>query len=168
MNKILLVDDDPYILSALQRTLRHFMQGEELQIETFTNPLEALNRICECEFDLIISDYMMPQLNGAELLEALKEVAPDTVRIMLSASSDFDTMLSTINQAQAFRFMLKPWDRQALEQNVRLALQLRATLLVARDGVVELTAEQREGARLEAEEPGILTVRRDSDGAILM
>lgn len=168
MSKILLVDDDPYILSALQRTLRHILQGEQLQIETFTNPLEALNRVCECDFDLIISDYMMPQLNGAELLEALKEVAPDTVRIMLSASTDFETVLSTINQAQAFRFMLKPWHADALEQNVRLALQLRASLLAAKDGGGTVSAQQREAARLEAEEPGIMAVRRDSDGAILL
>lgn len=166
MNNILLVDDDAGILSALQRTLRQIFRGEALQIETFTNPIDALNRICVCDFDVIISDYMMPQLSGAELLEALKEVAPNTVRIMLSASSDFSTVLSTINQAQAFRFMLKPWDPAELEQNVRQALALRATLVAGKASTD--TPQQREAARLEAEEPGIMQVRRDADGAILL
>jgi two-component system probable response regulator PhcQ len=166
MSKILLVDDDPHVLSALQRTLRLMFQDEQPQIEAFTNPMDALNRICTCDFDLVISDYRMPQLNGAELLEALKEVAPDTVRIMLSASAEFDTMLHTINQAQAFRFMLKPWDPVQLEDNVRQALALRASLLAAKSAGP--SAEQLEAARLEAEEPGILHVRRDADGAILL
>jgi len=100
------------------------------------------------------------------LLEALKEVAPDTVRIMLSASAEFDTMLHTINQAQAFRFMLKPWNPVELEDNVRLALALRARLLAAKAAAP--SAQEIEAARLEAEEPGMLHVRRNADGAILL
>jgi two-component system probable response regulator PhcQ len=166
MSKILLVDDDPHVLNALQRALRLQFPRDAPQIEAFTNPMEALARICTCDFDLVISDYRMPQLNGAELLEALKEVAPDTVRIMLSASAEFDTMLHTINQAQAFRFMLKPWDPVALEENVRLALALRASLVAAKAAVP--SAAELEAARLEAEEPGMLHVRRNADGAILL
>lgn len=168
MIKILLVDDDPHVLSALQRALRLLFAHEQPQIEAFTHPMEALNRICSCDFDLVLSDYMMPQLNGAQLLEALREVAPDTVRIMLSASAQFDTMLHTINQAQAFRFMLKPWHQAELETNVREALALRAKLLAVNSASAAPTPQQSEAARLEAEEPGILYVRRDADGAILL
>lgn len=168
MIKILLVDDDPHVLSALQRALRLLFAHEQPQIEAFTHPMEALNRICSCDFDLVLSDYMMPQLNGAQLLEALREVAPDTVRIMLSASAQFDTMLQTINQAQAFRFMLKPWHPAELETNVREALALRARLLAVNSASAAPTPQQTEAARLEAEEPGILYVRRDADGAILL
>ena len=172
MSTILLVDDDPHILSALQRALlqQPWPDGAKPIIETFTNPFDALNRICVCEFDLIICDYMMPRMSGGELLQALRDVAPDTVRIMLSGSSTFDTMLSAINEAQAFRFLCKPWDPAELFDAVRLGLEQRATLVAARARAAEpaLTLQELEARRLEAEEPGLLTVRRDADGSVIL
>ena len=84
MRKILLVDDEINVLNALQRALRQQLAIEGLQIETFTNPLAALQRCCECDFDIVISDYRMPELSGVEFLHTLKEIAPGTVRMMLS------------------------------------------------------------------------------------
>jgi DNA-binding NtrC family response regulator len=169
MTKILLVDDDPNVLSALQRSLlQQWSVAERPQIEAFTNPFDALNRICVCDFDLVICDYLMPQMSGGELLQALRDVAPDTVRIMLSGSSSYQTMLSAINEAQAFRFLPKPWDSAELAESVRLALAQRATLLAARPGAAEPTPQELEARRLEAEEPGLLNVRRDADGSIIL
>ncbi|WEF34769.1 response regulator [Pseudoduganella chitinolytica] len=170
MRKILLVDDDPHILSALQRALLQLWHGTERpQIECFTNPFEALNRICVCEFDVVICDYMMPQMSGGELLQALRDVAPDTVRIMLSGSPSFDTMLSAINEAQAFRFLRKPWDANELADSLHLALEQRAALLAARaPAPVAPSPQELEARRLEAEEPGLLTVRRDADGSVIL
>jgi len=167
MSKIVLVDDDPNILSALQRALLQGWPGPDRpQIESFTNPFDALNRICVCEFDLIICDYMMPQMSGGELLQALRDVAPDTVRIMLSGSATFDTVLSAINEAQAFRFLRKPWDAKELLETVRLGLEQRAALLAAK--APSLTPQELEARRLEAEEPGLLTVRRDANGSVIL
>ncbi len=172
MNKILLIDDDPNILSALQRALLQQWTGAERpQIEGFTDPFDALNRICTCDFDLVICDYMMPRMSGGELLQVLKDVAPDTVRIMLSGSSEFDTVLSAINQAQAFRFLRKPWDPDELAESVRLGLEQRAALLAARGQTpagAALTPQELEARRLEAEEPGLLKVRRAADGSIIL
>ena len=162
--KILLVDDELRVLNALQRALRLMFRDTAPQIESFTNPFDALNRICACDFDLVICDHAMPQMSGGELLQALRDVAPDTVRIMLSASSEFDTVLSAINQAQVFRFMRKPWDAAELERNVQQAMALRAGL----PGQPQPTPQELEARRLEAEEPGLLVVRRDADGAIIL
>lgn len=169
---IILVDDDVNILSALRRALQQ-MTETTLQIESFTDPFKALRRIFEFEFDLIICDYMMPQMSGGELLQSLREVAPDTVRIMLSGSSSFDTVVSAINDAHAFRFMRKPWDADELAANVRLGLEMRTTLLAARAARAAApksmpTPQEIEAARLDAEEPGMLTVRRDANGWIIL
>ena len=168
---IMLVDDDVNILSALRRALQQ-MSETTLQIESFTDPFKALRRIFEFEFDLIICDYMMPQMSGGELLQSLKEVAPDTVRIMLSGSSSFDTVVSAINEAHAFRFMRKPWDAEELAENVRLGLEMRTTLLAARSAGAAPrsapSAQELEAARLEAEEPELLRVRRDDNGWIIL
>ena len=162
--KILLVDDEVNVLAALQRALQQIFRDAAPQIESFTDAFGALNRICSCDFDIVICDYMMPQMDGADLLQALKDVAPDTVRIMLSASTEFETVLGAINRAQAFRFMRKPWDADELEQNVRLAMALRAAL----PGAQRPTPQELEARRLEAEEPGLLAVRRDADGSIIL
>jgi DNA-binding NtrC family response regulator len=160
MRHILLIDDEALVLSALQRQLQQLFRGEHLRLEAFTDPFAALQRICEQDFDVVISDFMMPQLSGGELLQALKDVAPQTVRIMLSGSTSFDTALSAINQAQVFRFIAKPWQPEELERTLREALQQRAA--------PPPSAQELEAQRLEQEEPGILRVRRAPDGSIIL
>lgn len=168
MSKILLVDDDPNILSALQREIRLCLRDAAVQTETYTNPVDALHRICECDFDLVISDFTMPELSGADLLQALKDVAPNTVRIMLTASTEITTAVSAINQAQVFRFIQKPWLPADLQDAVRQALAQRAAQLAAAGTAPPLSAQDLEAQRLEAEEPGILHVRRTDDGSIIL
>ncbi len=164
MTRILLIDDEALMLSALQRELQQLFRGKALLLECYTNPYAALKRICEQEFDVVICDFMMPQMSGGELLQALKNVAPQTVRIMLSASTAFDTALSAINQAAAFRFIRKPWEPEELAQTLREALQLRASTLTQ----PAPTAQELEAQRLEQDEPGILHVKRAPDGSIIL
>lgn len=162
MSAILLIDDDAHVLAALERALRQMLREAPPEIEAYADPFAALARICEREFDLVICDYMMPQISGGELLRVLKDVAPHTVRIMLSASTEYGTVVSAINEAGAFRFMSKPWDAAELEQNVRQALALRA------GQQAPPTPQEQEARRLEAEEPGLLQVRRDADGSVIL
>ncbi|NYE61036.1 hypothetical protein FHW58_002188 [Duganella sp. 1224] len=166
MSRILLVDDEPNMLSALQRALRQSKALAGAQIETFTNPFDALNRICVCEFDLVVSDFMMPEMTGGDFLQALKDVAPTTVRIMLTASNDFRTAMTAINEAHVFRFISKPWQQAELEQNILQGLEERQRLLA--EAGQRPTAQELEARRLEQEEPGLLHVRRSDDGSIIL
>lgn len=168
MTRLLLLDDEVHLLQALKRELRLLMP--DVQIECFSNPYEAINRVCVCEFDVVIADYRMPEMSGVAFLQALRDIAPDTVRMMLSASTEFDIALSAINDAQVFRFIPKPWQSAELEANIRLALELRARLLAERDPLRTMpeSAEEIEAQRLEAEEPGILHVKRAPDGSIIL
>ena len=172
MSRIMLVDDEPNMLSALQRALRQSDTLAGAQIETFSNPFDALNRICVCEFDLVVSDFMMPEMSGGDFLQALRDVAPLTVRIMLSASNDFKTAMAAINDANVFRFIQKPWQQAELEQSILQGLQERARLLVELgrqlDGAAAPTPQELEARRLEQEEPGLLDVKRAPDGSIIL
>lgn len=168
MTRILLVDDDPNITRALQREIRLCLGSGDVQTETYTNPFDALNRICVCDFDLVISDFSMPELSGVDLLQTLKDVSPNTVRIMLTASTEIGTAIGAINQAQVFRFIQKPWQPAALQDTVRQALAHRAALLAEAAQQPPLSPQEREAQRLEAEEPGILDVRRSDDGSIIL
>lgn len=172
MRRILLLDDEMNVLLALQRSMRAHLKIADLRVEIFTNPYHALERVCACEFDLAISDFRMPQMTGVAFLQALKDIAPNTVRIMLSASTEFETAMSAINDAHVFRFIPKPWNLADLENNIGEALAQRDRLL-AEQGLSAppaqpLTPQELEARRLEAEEPGLLKVNWGPDGSIIL
>lgn len=175
MRRILLVDDEINVLNALVRAMRQHLEIADLQIETFTDPFDALTRCAEVTFDVVISDFRMPQMTGVEFLHAIMEVAPDTVRMILSASTEFETVMSAINEAQVFRFIPKPWQVGDLRENIRLALEHRDALheqheLADRQRVQDGTMSREEQAlrKMEEEEPGLLKVKWGPNGEIIM
>jgi response regulator RpfG family c-di-GMP phosphodiesterase len=117
-----------------------------------------------CEFDLVVSDFMMPEMSGGEFLQALKDVAPTTVRIMLSASTDFRTAMTAINDAHVFRF--KPWQQAELEQNILQGLEERRRLL-AEGGAGAERAGTR-SAPAGGRGAGPAARRRNDDGSIIL
>ena len=175
MRHILLVDDEPNVLNALVRAMKQHLNIGEVQIETFLNPFDALNRCCEREYDIVISDYRMPQMTGVDFLQALKNVAPSTVRMILSASTEFETVTAAINEAQVFRYIPKPWQVADLKDNIRLALIERDRLVeearlanASRVKEATLSPSEVEAQLLEEEEPGLLTVKWGPNGEILL
>jgi two-component system probable response regulator PhcQ len=168
MRRIMLVDDEVHVLSALQRTMRPFLQEYEVEIETFSDPELAMLRCAEVSFDIVMSDYRMPGLTGADFLQMVKGIQPDAVRLMLSASTEFAEVSNAINRAEVFRYVAKPWECEELKKVFLLAFARRDETLKARPPATAMSAQDREKHRLEAEEPGITQVRRDPDGAVYL
>ncbi len=175
MRRILLVDDEINVLNALVRAMRQHLQIEDLKIETFTDPFDALTRCAEVQFDIVISDFRMPQMTGVEFLTAIKAEAPNTVRMILSASTEFETVTSAINEAQVFRYIPKPWQVGDLQENIRLALAHRDELLKldlladqqrVREGTI--SPSEQDARRMEQDEPGLLKVKWGPNGEIIM
>ncbi len=117
--RMLLVDDEPNVLKALQRIFRQ----ENYVIVTATDGLEALNLLSQEAFHLMISDYMMPGMNGAELLKQAKVVRPDMIRIMMTGHADTGAVMGAINEGAVYKFILKPWNDDDLRVTVALALE---------------------------------------------
>ncbi len=175
MRRILLVDDDPNVLHALVRALRVSLKIDALRIETFTDPRLALARCAEFGFDIVISDFRMPDMSGIEFLLELKLIAPNTVRMILSASTEFETVMSAINEAEVFRYIAKPWIIAELDENIRLALEYRDKMLEDQHLADQLrvqsgtlTPQELEARRLEEDEPGIMQVNWAPDGSIIL
>jgi diguanylate cyclase (GGDEF)-like protein/PAS domain S-box-containing protein len=103
---ILLVDDEPSILAALRRLLRR----EGYNILAATSGAEALDLLATHEVGVVISDARMPTMSGAEFLGRVREIHPDTVRIMLSGYTDLEAVTQAVNRGELFRFLTKPWD----------------------------------------------------------
>jgi YesN/AraC family two-component response regulator len=173
MRRILLVDDEANVLSALKRSIRQCDLGPEIQVEVFTDPRLALERSVEVPFDIVISDYRMPAMDGVQFLLKYKEIQPDTVRVMLSAFSDFETLMQAINQAEVFRYIAKPWQSEEINGIMQLALErhdkAREDLRLFNELRVqlgEMTPQEAEAKRLEEEEPGITKVNWGPDGSV--
>jgi len=173
MRRILLVDDEINVIHALQRDIRKCSGSEEFRVETFTDARLALERSKEVPFDIVISDYRMPDMNGVEFLRAYRQIQADSVRIVLSASTEFDTLMSAINQAEVFRYIAKPWNLDDVKDIIRLALERRDQSredlrlfneLRAQAG--ELSPQELEAKKLEEQEPGITQVNWGPDGSV--
>jgi type II secretory ATPase GspE/PulE/Tfp pilus assembly ATPase PilB-like protein/DNA-binding response OmpR family regulator len=117
--RILLVDDEPGVLKALTRVFRQ----ENYEVVTASNAAEALEWLKNEAVQVIISDYMMPGMNGADLLKRIKALYPETLRIMLTGHADTGAVMGAINEGAVYKFILKPWNDDDLRVSVALALE---------------------------------------------
>ncbi len=101
--KILIVDDE----KAIRESLQMFLSEEGFSSDTASNGEEALKKIEENKFDLVISDLKMPQLGGIELLEKSSGISPDTFFIIMTAYASVDTAITALRNG-AFDYLIKP------------------------------------------------------------
>ncbi|MDP2792603.1 MAG: EAL domain-containing protein, partial [Sulfurisoma sp.] len=116
---LLLVDDEAGILNSLKRLLRR----EGYRILTTTDPMEGLEMLATNDVQVIISDQRMPQMSGTEFLNRVKELHPDTIRMVLSGYTDLQSITDAINRGAIWRFLTKPWEDEALRKLVREAFR---------------------------------------------
>lgn len=124
--RILFVDDEERILRSLALQFRR-----EYEVLTESDPRRALERLKNERVQIIVSDQRMPQMSGAELLAQAREIAPDTLRILLTGYSDLDAAVEALNSGGIFRYLTKPWDQQEMAFTLRQAAQIAARQLQA-------------------------------------
>jgi response regulator RpfG family c-di-GMP phosphodiesterase len=117
--KILFVDDEPNVLSGIQRILR-----KDFPVDTALGGEQGLAMLQEHgPYAVIVSDMQMPGMNGLEFLAKVEARAPDTVRMMLTGNADQRTAADAINCGHIFRFMIKPCGPELLAQMLTAALK---------------------------------------------
>ncbi|MFC1751446.1 ATPase, T2SS/T4P/T4SS family, partial [Pseudomonadota bacterium] len=117
--KILIVDDETGVLNALRRVFRQ----ENYTIYTASDAEEALQVLQQQTCHLMISDFMMPRMNGVELIRKVKQLHPQTMRIMLTGHADTEAVMGAIKDGAVYKFILKPWNDDDLRVTVALALE---------------------------------------------
>jgi response regulator RpfG family c-di-GMP phosphodiesterase len=129
----------------------------------------------ECRFSIVISDYRMPEMSGAELLGTLREVQPECMRVILSGQTACDGLMSAINQAQIVRFMPKPWVERELLFVIRQLLIAHETVMenlaladLQRLAQGRLNPQEMERRRLERLQLGRTRMEWTSDGALVL
>lgn len=116
--KILIVDDEPDNLQLLYRTLRR-----DYDVAKAQGPLEALDILKENQFNCILSDHKMPDMDGVEFLKRTYDMYPDTIRLLVTAYSDVEILMNAINYAKIYRYIKKPYSPEELLHIVQLALE---------------------------------------------
>jgi len=116
---LLVVDDDPNVLTALHRLFRR----DGYRVLTASSPAEGFELLALYRVHVILCDQRMPVMSGTEFLSKVKEMYPETIRIILSGYTGVDSVLDSINRGAIYRFYTKPWDDQQLRDNVRLAFR---------------------------------------------
>ena len=109
-DKVLLVDDDTMLLAGLKRQLRN-----NFHVETAISGEEAIKMVMENgPYAVVVSDFMMPGMNGIELLRHVKKTSPDTIRMMLTGSADMSTAVKAVNEGSIYKFHPKPCPAKTL------------------------------------------------------
>lgn len=116
---LLLVDDEQNIVSSLTRLFRR----DGYRVLSANSGSEGLAILAENKVGVILSDQRMPEMSGSEFLSQVKELHPDTVRIMLSGYTDLASVTDAINRGAIYKFLTKPWEDELLRSNVREAFE---------------------------------------------
>ncbi len=180
MLRILLVDDESGVLNALLRLLRLtplVVRGVEWRprVDVFTSPVEALKSAAECAYDLVVSDFRMPEMDGVAVLRRMRDLQPDCARVILSGYTDLNGLIGAINEARIDRFIAKPWSDFEFISTLTQVLEIRALRMenesladqVRRDRG-EISPVELELKRLEQQEPGITQVQWGPDGSVVI
>ncbi|WP_138440796.1 ATPase, T2SS/T4P/T4SS family [Marinobacter alexandrii] len=117
--KLLLVDDEPNILASLRRVF----QRESYELLFARSGEEALKVLEKQSVELIMTDFMMPGMNGSDLLREVRERWPETIRIMLTGHANTDAVMGSIKDGAVYRFILKPWNDDDIRLTIALALE---------------------------------------------
>jgi diguanylate cyclase (GGDEF)-like protein len=125
---LLLVDDEENVLRALSRALRR----DGYEILTATNAQDAFELLARNDVQVIISDQRMPGVSGTEFLSRVKEMYPQTVRMVLSGYTDLTAVTEAINRGAIYKFLTKPWNDSELRAQIRDAFRMRETQSQAR------------------------------------
>jgi two-component system probable response regulator PhcQ len=120
--RIIIVDDEKDVLEALHETLKRAKEFQ-CEVEMANEGSGALALMEKGRFDLIITDYKMPGMNGIDLLVAVKEKYPGMVRILITGFSDVNVAREAMMKAQVLDYIEKPWDNTHLRATVLDALK---------------------------------------------
>lgn len=133
-NKILCVDDEPNVLQGYKRTLR-----KDFDIYIAEGGEQALAMIAsEGPFAVVVSDMRMPGMDGVQFLSRVKELTPESIKIMLTGNSDQHTAIEAVNEGNIFRFLTKPCSPEILAKTLNAGLE-QYRLITAEKHLLEET-----------------------------
>jgi DNA-binding NtrC family response regulator len=138
---ILLVDDEEMVLTSIKS---FFAIETDYKLATYTSPIKALEDVEENRFDLVISDYLMPEMDGITFLAKVKEKRPLIPRILLTGYADKENAIKAINNVGLYQYIEKPWDNEDLRLIIRNGLEKTVLLKQLEEKIQQVERAQRD------------------------
>jgi len=138
---IFVADDEELVTFAIARALG---RNPNYDIHTFNSPVEAAKKAATMPVDMIIADYIMPGMNGIELLNTVRKLHPAATRIMITAYADKESVIKAINDVGLFFYIEKPWNNEDLRLVVQRGLYQRDLIGQLEDRVRDLEQTNKE------------------------
>lgn len=145
---VVLVDDEEMVVTSI----KSFLTLEtDYEIKGFTSPREALTYLESHHADVVVSDYLMPDLDGISFLAKVKECQPEATRILLTGYADKENAIKAINDVGLYQYIEKPWENEDLKLIIRNGLEKRILLKRLEDKISEVNKAHDE----------LMTLQRD-------
>ena len=140
---IMLVDDEEMVLNSMKS---FFAIESNYKLMTYTSPLKALEDLdrSHAHVDLVISDYLMPEMDGITFLAKVKDRLPMVPRILLTGYADKENAIKAINNVGLYQYIEKPWDNEDLKLIIRNGLEKTTLLHQLEEKIHEVERAQRE------------------------
>lgn len=110
--KLAFIDDELRILRSLKM---HFRQTHDVFITT--DPAELMDYVVANDVQVVISDQRMPDKQGTEVLREVRELSPNTIRILLTGYADLNAVIDSVNDGEIYRYITKPWQNDELKNH---------------------------------------------------
>lgn len=145
---VVIVDDEEMVLTSLSS----FLSLEtEYEVKTFTLAKEALEFVRNNHVDLVISDYLMPEMDGLAFLIEVKKLKPEVPRIILTGYADKENAIKAINDVGLFQYIEKPWDNSDLLIILRNGLERNSLMRKLQEKIKEIDGAYGELQNLHKE-----------------
>jgi DNA-binding NtrC family response regulator len=132
---IVIVDDEDMVITSLKAFLA---LETEYNVHGFTDPAEAAKYLETHPVDVVVSDYLMPKMNGIQLLGRAKELQPEAARVLLTGHADKQSAIQAINDVGLYQYLEKPWDNQQLLLVIQSAIERTNLFRSLREKISEL------------------------------
>jgi len=145
---VVIVDDEEMVLTSISSFL---MLETEYDVQTFLSAKEALSFIQGNEVDLVISDYLMPEMDGIQFLAEVKKVRPETTRIILTGYADKENAIKAINDVGLFQYIEKPWENEDLRIIIRNGLEKKLLMQQLQEKIEQINKAYSELQTIQQE-----------------
>ena len=143
---IVLVDDEDMVVTSI----KSFLTLEtDYEVVGFTTPAEALSYIESHRVDVVVSDYLMPDMDGISLLTKVKDIQPEATRILLTGYADKENAIKAINDVGLYQYIEKPWENDDLKIVLRNGLEKRLLMKRLEDKIAEVNKAHGELMNLQ-------------------
>jgi response regulator RpfG family c-di-GMP phosphodiesterase len=136
---VVLVDDEEMVLTSIRTLL---LIEAEHQVESFRDPAKAVEYLESHPVELIVADYLMPGMNGIELLADARRLQPEATRVLLTGHADKASAIQAINEVGLFHYLEKPWENAQLLLVIRQAVERALLFRELKARIVELDQAQ--------------------------